>query len=75
MTFLRGAGETVPYAWGDRNLEFHHCPICGCTTHWEPVKKVSASHMAVNARLIDPAAIAHIRIRHFDGAESFRYLD
>jgi len=44
-------------------------------THWEPVDKQNTQRMALNARLMDPAAIAHIRVRHFDGAESFRYLD
>ncbi|MCT7374815.1 GFA family protein [Chelativorans salis] len=75
VTFLEGAGKTVAYLWGDRGLEFHHCPTCGCTTHWEPVRKEGAERMAVNARLMDPAKIAGIRVRHFDGAESFRYLD
>ncbi|WP_163268771.1 GFA family protein [Chelativorans alearense] len=74
-TFVEGAGTTAAYLWGDRGLEFHHCPTCGCTTHWEPVRKEGAERMAVNARLMDPKAIAGIRVRHFDGAESWKYLD
>ncbi|WP_159587042.1 GFA family protein [Chelativorans xinjiangense] len=75
VTFVKGAGTTVAYLWGDRGLEFHHCPTCGCTTHWEPVRKEGAERMAVNARLMDPERIAGIRVRHFDGAESWKYLD
>jgi hypothetical protein len=75
VTLVAGAGKTVPYVQADGTLEMHHCPTCGCTTHWEPVQKEGAERMAVNGRLMDPAAIAHVRLRHFDGAESFRYLD
>lgn len=75
VTFVEGAGKTVAYVWSDRTLEFHHCPVCGCTTHWESVEKEGAGRMAVNARLMDPKAIARIRLRHFDGASTFRYLD
>jgi hypothetical protein len=28
------AGETVASVWGDRMIGIHHCPICGCGTHW-----------------------------------------
>src|SRR5437763_11617539 len=27
-------GETVAYVWGDRMIGIHHCPVCGCGTHW-----------------------------------------
>ncbi len=72
---VRLTGETRPYAWGDRMLEFHHCPECGCTTHWQSTTPVRAARMAVNARLFDPAEMDGIRIRRFDGADSWTYLD
>jgi hypothetical protein len=31
--------------------------------------------MAVNTRLLDPQDVAGVRLRHFDGADTFRYLD
>ena len=31
--------------------------------------------VAVNARMMEPAEIEGIRIRHFDGAERWTYLD
>jgi hypothetical protein len=75
VTFATGAGSTVPYVQGDRTLEMHHCPTCGCTTHWESIKKGDAERMAVNARLMDPADIAEVPVRHLDGAVTWTYLD
>jgi hypothetical protein len=54
------------YAWGDKDLAFHHCQVCGCTTHWSPLN--GADRMAVNARLMAPQVLAAAKIRYFDGA-------
>jgi len=35
-------GETIPYIWGDRMIGIHHCPICGCGTHWKTSARISA---------------------------------
>ena len=44
-------GNTEGYSWGDEHISFHHCPKCGCTTHWQ---SLSGSHkMGVNVRLLD----------------------
>jgi hypothetical protein len=32
---VRIEGETARYIWGDRMISLHHCPVCGCGTHWE----------------------------------------
>ena len=62
-------GETdLPTAWGDRELAFHRCKVCGCTTQWAPLKPVSRSHVGVNARLFDPAIIANLPVRKLDNA-------
>ena len=45
-------GFTEPYAWGDRTISFHHCPKCGCTTHWHSIVRTGGK-VGVNARLID----------------------
>ncbi len=63
------------YVWGDRMIEFYHCRRCGCTTHSESVEKTDGSRVAVNARLLPPEAMATVRVRTFDGAETWRYLD
>ena len=44
-------GNTEPYTWGDETICFCHCPKCGCTTHWQSLRK--GGHTGVNARLID----------------------
>jgi len=50
-------GFTEGYAWGDETITFHHCPKCGCTTHWQSIVR-TGGEMAVNARLIDGFAEA-----------------
>ncbi|HZH26901.1 MAG TPA: GFA family protein [Azospirillaceae bacterium] len=70
-----GVGKTVAYVQGDRTLGLHHCPTCGCVTHWESVNKETAERMGLNARLLDPAEIEGVRVRRFDGASTWTYLD
>jgi hypothetical protein len=68
-------GATVGYAQGDKTLETHHCRVCGCITHWWSISADAADRCAVNARLIEPKSLEGIRVRHFDGADSWTYLD
>ena len=44
-------------------------------THYESVKKTRDSRIAVNARNMQPEDIASIRVRKFDGASTWKYLD
>ena len=62
------------YLWGQRKNEFHRCKSCGCITHWVAVDK-TRDHMGVNARLMTPEVLARARVRHLDGADSWKYLD
>jgi len=68
-------GALARYSWGDRNLRFVRCATCGCITHWEPVRVNDASRMGVNARNLEPKAIAGIRVRRLDGASTWKFLD
>lgn len=72
---VRGTDAMSAYVWGDGTLEFYHCNTCGCVTHHERVKKASDSTVAVNARTMEPDAIASLRIRKLDGASTWKYLD
>jgi hypothetical protein len=73
---ITGAPEaTIAYCWGDRDLEFHSCRICGCTTHWAGCSPDFSHRVALNCRLAPPEEIAGIRVRRFDGATSWSYLD
>ncbi len=63
------------YRWGDKKLEFYHCSNCGCLTHYESVEKRDDSRIAVNARMMSPKDIVAVKLRTFDGAHSWKYLD
>lgn len=63
------------YSWGDRSLEFFHCTNCGCLTHYESVEKNEDSRIAINARMLARSEIADVRVRTFDGADTWKYLD
>lgn len=65
----------VRYVWGDETLAFVSCRACGCTTHWESLDPETSPRMAVNCAMAEPADIAGLRVRHFDGAESWRFVD
>ena len=67
-------GATSSYSWGSKNIRFVHCRRCGCVTHYERVRP-SSHRIGVNARNLDPALIASVRIRRLDGAVSWKYLD
>ncbi len=49
---VRISGKTTPYVWGDRMIGIHHCPTCGCGTHWQSLGQ-DFGKMGVNARLLD----------------------
>jgi hypothetical protein len=67
--------QAIRYIWGDKTLAFVSCKVCGCTTHWENLDEAADARMAVNCNMADPAGIEGIRIRHFDGADSWQFLD
>ena len=75
VRITKGAGTTVPYVQGDRTLAVHHCATCGCITHWQSTDKGNPDRMAVNARLIEERDVEGVRVRRFDGAETWTYLD
>jgi hypothetical protein len=75
VKIVAAPGATVPYVWGDRCLALHRCKECGCVTHWEPLDPARQDRMGVNARLMDPAVIEHVRVRRLDGAATWTFLD
>ncbi|WP_155839273.1 aldehyde-activating protein [Hyphomonas chukchiensis] len=54
-------------------IRFHHCRTCGCVTHFSPVDP-ARDRMGINARMLDPPALADARLRHVDGAGSESYI-
>src|SRR5450432_1157825 len=67
---LSAPEATVAYIQGDRTLATHHCRVCGCTTHWAPLDP-TVDRMGVNARLMDPKALAATPVKKFDGADTW----
>ncbi len=62
------------YIQGDRSLTTWRCHTCGCTTHWTATDP-DLGRMAVNARLMPPEVMRTARIRRFDGADTWTFLD
>lgn len=63
------------YIWGDKMLAFIRCANCGCFSHWESLDPTRTDRMGINARLFENVDISKIRIRRFDGASSWKFLD
>ena len=58
-----------------KTLRNVRCRTCGCATHWEPLESKPDAKMGVNARNMPPSEIEGVRVRHFDGADTWTYLD
>ena len=71
---VRVTGETMPYIWGDKMISLHHCPTCGCGTHWQTTGE-SYGKVGVNARLLDGFAVDEGKVRFCGGPLEVRYLD
>ena len=67
--------HTDGYVWGDKTLRTVRCSHCGCVTHWEPLESKPGAKMGVNARNFEPEVIAGVRVRRFDGADTWTFLD
>ncbi|WP_247671047.1 aldehyde-activating protein [Pseudoalteromonas sp. MMG005] len=73
VSFHRSA--PISYCHGDQCIEFHHCALCGCTTHYTPTHMGNTQRMAMNFKMIKPELLKQIRIRHFDGANTWQFID
>lgn len=66
---------TEPYAWGSLSITTFRCRRCGCVTHWLPSPDNPDRRVGVNLRNFDPVFVASLRVRRFDGADRWDYLD
>lgn len=64
---VRVTGQTKSYVWGDRMIGIHHCPLCGCTTHWDTLGE-DFGKMGINARLLDEFDESTVEVRKLDRA-------
>jgi hypothetical protein len=67
--------NTIEYIWGPKTLRTLRCRTCGCVTHWEMLQPEPNSQIGVNMRNFDQAALKGVRVRQFDGADTWAYLD
>jgi hypothetical protein len=67
--------NTEAYIWGDRTLKNVRCRTCGIVTHWEPLEPEPGARHGVNLRNFEPQLLDSVAVRHFDGAETWTFLD
>jgi hypothetical protein len=67
--------HTQEYIWGDKTLATIRCRHCGCATHWEPLGGEPGTRHGVNLNNFPPALLASVRIRRFDGADTWTFFD
>lgn len=67
--------HTQSYIQGDKKLRTVRCVHCGCATHWEPLTPEPEATHGVNLNMFDPALAASVRVRRFDGADTWTFLD
>jgi len=67
--------NTTQYVWGQRSIRTMHCNTCGCVTHWEPVEGSAGNRLGVNARNFDPSLVQGVKVRKFDGADTWTYVE
>ncbi|MFN8671274.1 MAG: aldehyde-activating protein [Candidatus Sericytochromatia bacterium] len=63
------------YSHGDKNVEFYFCTTCGCLTHYKTTKKVKDPKIGVNFRMLKLELLENLKIRKFDGANTWKFLD
>jgi hypothetical protein len=66
---------TIAYVQGDKTLAVHTCKRCGCTPYWLGLDPEAGTRMALNFRMCDPDETLDIPVRHFDGADTWQFLD
>jgi hypothetical protein len=63
------------YSWNQRIRDYHRCKRCGCVTHYTYRGRQRNRTIGVNAANFAPSALVGVRIRHLDGAGSWKLLD
>ncbi len=71
---IRDAATRV-YAWGDKTIDFHYCPVCACCTHYRSRLDSGRERVAINARMARAEDVEALPLRLFDGARSWTYID
>jgi hypothetical protein len=75
VTIEAPKGALAKYSWNRRIRDYHRCKRCGCVTHYTYRGRQRGRTLGVNVANFDPAALVGVRIRHLDGATSWKLLD
>ena len=75
VTFEGHPDNTEDYVWGDRTLRNVRCKTCGVVTHWEPLEQKPGARHGVNLRNFPSTLLESVRVRRFDGADTWTFLD
>lgn len=67
--------NTADYVWGDKSLRTVRCKHCGSVTHWEPIDGELGARHGVNLNNFDPRLQKSVHVRHFDGADTWTFID
>jgi hypothetical protein len=59
-------GALASYLNRTGTFKYFHCKRCGCVTHYQRVNTYDDTRLAINARMMDPADIAGVRMRKLD---------
>ena len=66
---------TAEYIQHDGTLKTIRCRTCGCVTHWEPLEIKTGAKHGVHLANFDPEFVASVRVRKFDGANTWKFFD
>ena len=67
--------NTDEYISGDKTLRTIRCRNCGSVTHGEPLDPKPGARHGVNLRNFAPELLASVRVRKFDGADTWTFFD
>ncbi|MBX8496229.1 GFA family protein [Pseudomonas cichorii] len=67
--------NTQAYVWGRETLRTIRCKNCGCATHWEEIQPEASARIGVNINNFSQELISSTPVRHFDGADTWAYVD
>ena len=75
VAFNYNQDDCIKYSWGDKCLVIISCKHCGCTTHWDSLDNDEQRRVGLNFRMCSESDTSALPIRHFDGADSWEFLD
>jgi len=75
MSNASRSGRAAGFQAGPCAIATFQCATCGCATHWEPLTPQAGARLGINMRNFEPAQVGDARLRRFDGAVTWTYLD